>query len=121
MNPCLMSLSQLSCFKVMNVIYKVNICQLVTIYEIFLTLADVTSRFDRVFWFGDFNFRVNKKRAEADKVFAKRGFSDQEERKKMIIRVSIVTSLNTCEGRVWVPILRHIWNAMCFDQFANVI
>ena len=49
--------------------------------------ADVTSRFDRVFWFGDFNFRINKKRAEADEVFAKRDFDDREQRKTFIIKV----------------------------------
>ncbi len=26
--------------------------------------ADVTTRFDEVFWFGDFNFRLNKSRGE---------------------------------------------------------
>ena len=56
-------------------------------------LADVTSRFDRVFWFGDFNFRVNKKRSETDELFARRDFSDQEQRKNFIIEVVLLVKI----------------------------
>ncbi|XP_065068631.1 inositol polyphosphate 5-phosphatase OCRL-like [Rhopilema esculentum] len=47
--------------------------------------ADVTSRFDRVFWFGDFNFRINKKRAETDEIFGKKDFDDETKRDQFII------------------------------------
>lgn len=30
--------------------------------------ADVTTRFDEVFWFGDFNFRLNKARGEVEAI-----------------------------------------------------
>lgn len=30
--------------------------------------ADVTTRFDAVFWFGDFNFRLNKARGEVEAI-----------------------------------------------------
>ena len=32
------------------------------------TIADVTNRFDRVFWFGDFNFRIKKSRDTVDRI-----------------------------------------------------
>lgn len=34
------------------------------------TGPDVTDRFDRVFWLGDFNFRVDMKRADVDQVLS---------------------------------------------------
>eukprot|EP00794_Sanderia_malayensis_P015643 gene15643-17222_t len=48
--------------------------------------ADVTSRFDRVFWFGDFNFRVNKTRAETDALMNEKGFEGEYERQQYIIQ-----------------------------------
>lgn len=30
--------------------------------------ADVTTRFDQVFWFGDFNFRLSKDRLEVENI-----------------------------------------------------
>jgi Phosphatidylinositol 5-phosphate phosphatase len=36
-----------------------------------LYLVDVTDRFDRVFWFGDFNFRVKKPRENVDRIMKK--------------------------------------------------
>eukprot|EP00111_Clytia_hemisphaerica_P022242 TCONS_00065364-protein len=38
--------------------------------------ADVTDRFDRVFWFGDFNFRIQKSRESVDRIM-KRHARDQ--------------------------------------------
>lgn len=38
--------------------------------------ADVTNRFDRVFWFGDFNFRIQKSRDVVDRIM-KRHARDQ--------------------------------------------
>uniref|UniRef100_A0A9J7XVW0 Inositol polyphosphate-5-phosphatase E n=1 Tax=Cyprinus carpio carpio TaxID=630221 RepID=A0A9J7XVW0_CYPCA len=32
------------------------------------TTSDVTTRFDEVFWFGDFNFRLNKERGEVEAI-----------------------------------------------------
>lgn len=32
--------------------------------------ADVTTRFDQVFWFGDFNFRLSKERAEVENILS---------------------------------------------------
>lgn len=34
----------------------------------FLIAADVTTRFDEVFWFGDFNFRLSKDRADVETI-----------------------------------------------------
>uniref|UniRef100_A0A8C7WQ15 Phosphatidylinositol polyphosphate 5-phosphatase type IV n=1 Tax=Oryzias sinensis TaxID=183150 RepID=A0A8C7WQ15_9TELE len=34
-------------------------------------LSDVTTRFDQVFWFGDFNFRLNKDRADVEAIMAR--------------------------------------------------
>lgn len=34
----------------------------------FVIVADVTTRFDQVFWFGDFNFRLSKDRVEVENV-----------------------------------------------------
>lgn len=31
-------------------------------------VADVTTRFDQVFWFGDFNFRLGHERASVDTI-----------------------------------------------------
>ena len=39
--------------------------------------ADVTDRFDRVFWFGDFNFRIQKSRESVDRIM-KRHARDQQ-------------------------------------------
>lgn len=36
----------------------------------FFTAADVTTRFDQVFWFGDFNFRLDKDRSEVEAVIS---------------------------------------------------
>ena len=35
------------------------------------TTADVTNRFDRVFWFGDFNFRIQKSRDTVDRIMGR--------------------------------------------------
>lgn len=40
------------------------------------TVADVTTRFDEVFWFGDFNFRLNRDRAEVEAIMSRTGSSD---------------------------------------------
>lgn len=34
----------------------------------FFTAADVTTRFDQVFWFGDFNFRLCKDRVDVEAI-----------------------------------------------------
>ena len=34
-------------------------------------VVDVTDRFDRVFWFGDFNFRIKKSREVVDRMLKK--------------------------------------------------
>ncbi|KAF6727513.1 72 kDa inositol polyphosphate 5-phosphatase [Oryzias melastigma] len=34
-------------------------------------ISDVTSRFDQVFWFGDFNFRLSKERADVEAIMAR--------------------------------------------------
>lgn len=31
-------------------------------------VADVTTRFDQVFWFGDFNFRLSKDRVDVESI-----------------------------------------------------
>ena len=31
-------------------------------------VADVTTRFDQVFWFGDFNFRLSKDRGDVETI-----------------------------------------------------
>lgn len=31
-------------------------------------VADVTTRFDQVFWFGDFNFRLSKERCDVETI-----------------------------------------------------
>lgn len=33
--------------------------------------ADVTTRFDQVFWFGDFNFRLSKERAKVENILSR--------------------------------------------------
>lgn len=33
-----------------------------------MAAADVTTRFDQVFWFGDFNFRLSKDRADVESI-----------------------------------------------------
>lgn len=33
--------------------------------------ADVTTRFDQVFWFGDFNFRLSKERVEVENILSR--------------------------------------------------
>lgn len=35
---------------------------------ILFLLADVTTRFDEVFWFGDFNFRLNQDRGRVEAI-----------------------------------------------------
>lgn len=40
--------------------------------------ADVTTRFDEVFWFGDFNFRLNKDRNGVDQVLRQKNSPDVE-------------------------------------------
>ena len=65
--------------------YESRKCKSVNVF--LRLLADVTSRFDRVFWFGDFNFRVERKRSETDEIFANRDFADQDERKMFIVEV----------------------------------
>lgn len=42
-----------------------------------LLSEDVTNRFDRVFWFGDFNFRIQKPRAYVDKMLKKHSQNDE--------------------------------------------
>lgn len=42
----------------------------------FLIVADVTTRFDQVFWFGDFNFRLSKDRVEVENVMNRTVGSD---------------------------------------------
>lgn len=37
----------------------------------FAIAADVTTRFDQVFWFGDFNFRLSKERAEVENILSR--------------------------------------------------
>lgn len=32
--------------------------------------ADVTTRFDQIFWFGDFNFRLSKARVDVDAIIS---------------------------------------------------
>lgn len=32
--------------------------------------ADVTTRFDQIFWFGDFNFRLSKARVDVDTILS---------------------------------------------------
>lgn len=34
----------------------------------FVIVADVTTRFDQVFWFGDFNFRLSKDRVDVETI-----------------------------------------------------
>lgn len=36
----------------------------------FLIAADVTTRFDQIFWFGDFNFRLSKARVDVDAIIS---------------------------------------------------
>ncbi|MEQ2182100.1 hypothetical protein GOODEAATRI_018640 [Goodea atripinnis] len=36
--------------------------------KLFVIAADVTTRFDQVFWFGDFNFRLSKDRADVETI-----------------------------------------------------
>ena len=88
----------------------------------------MTRRFDRVFWFGDFNFRVNKSRAEVDKVFVNRSFEDRNERKKFIIDVSICSLLyywvSVPPAYVNCPSLRIVYYVLCYSlvrlQFFDV-
>lgn len=42
----------------------------------FLIVADVTTRFDQVFWFGDFNFRLSKPRAEVEAIIKRTAGGD---------------------------------------------
>ena len=42
----------------------------------FVTESDLTANFDRVFWLGDFNFRVTLGRSEVDGILEK--YKDQE-------------------------------------------
>lgn len=37
----------------------------------FLIVADVTTRFDQVFWFGDFNFRLSKNRVDVETIMSR--------------------------------------------------
>lgn len=39
-------------------------------FHFFGLAADVTTRFDQVFWFGDFNFRLSKERAEVENILS---------------------------------------------------
>lgn len=38
------------------------------ITKLYSSIADVTTRFDQVFWFGDFNFRLSKDRVEVENI-----------------------------------------------------
>lgn len=40
--------------------------------------ADVTTRFDQVFWFGDFNFRLSKNRVEVENIINRTVGSEME-------------------------------------------
>lgn len=37
----------------------------------FTLVADVTTRFDQVFWFGDFNFRLSEERADVEAIMSR--------------------------------------------------
>lgn len=39
----------------------------------YLIVADVTTRFDQVFWFGDFNFRLSKDRVDVETIMNRTG------------------------------------------------
>ncbi|XP_068105224.1 phosphatidylinositol polyphosphate 5-phosphatase type IV [Hyperolius riggenbachi] len=41
--------------------------------------ADVTTRFDEVFWFGDFNFRLNRKRSDVNGILERRPERDMSQ------------------------------------------
>lgn len=63
--------------------------------------GDVTTRFDEVFWFGDFNFRLNKDRETVDSILNQNPDTDVS---KLLVYDQLTSEMSRGKGQLFISL-----------------
>lgn len=88
--------------RLLHLLYVISLRLIV--FALFSNSADVTTRFDEVFWFGDFNFRLNKDRYGVETVLKQNTGPDMEHllQHDQLIKEMQDGKTSTWSWQIWV-------------------